>query len=63
MSSISEPLEPEDDTLIWSEWVFLLELSPADSNEESFLVIRRCPQELGELGHGSTGGSSLRDNS
>ena len=31
-SSISEPLEPEDDTLIWSACVLLLELSLTDSN-------------------------------
>ena len=27
MSSISEPLDPDEETLIWSAWVFLPELS------------------------------------
>lgn len=31
-SSISELLEPEDDTLIWSAWVFLRQLSLAARN-------------------------------
>lgn len=60
---MSELLEPEDDTLIWSAWVFLRELSLAVRNDASFLVSRRLLHELGELGQGSTGGSSSRDNS
>lgn len=60
---MSELLEPEDDTLIWSAWVFLRELSLTDRSEASFLERRRLLHELGELGQGSTGGSRSRDSS
>lgn len=39
-SSMSELLEP-DDTLIWSEWVFLVELSPEDRNLEEHKNVQR----------------------
>lgn len=37
---MSELLEP-DDTLIWSEWVFLVELSPEDRNLEEHKNVQR----------------------
>lgn len=51
-SSISEPLEPDDDTLSWSEWVLLLETSVPDSNlhthenVKSSLKCSQIPQTL-----------------
>lgn len=59
-SSISDPLDPEDETLIWSAGTFF-DPSATERRKESFFVSVRWLQAVGE--HKSTGGSSCLDSS
>lgn len=54
-SSISDPLDPEEETLIWSAGSFF-EPSLIERKKESFFVIEWWLLTVGELR--STGGSS-----